>query len=529
MSICKPWESWTVIPHTDEISDLGTFDPTQLCLWWSLKLETNETRESIEDNMTFFLDNQNIQIEEVEGPPIETIAKAALNEPDEAMPTNNLLKPSLKAPLIQSKEQVSSSLPQIKQLPPPKSPSSKSPSSIRVSINKLDNLVSLVGECILQQSRLHEFHEQVASLNKKLSIDFNKIVRDGDRTINELRAQVMDLRMVPIGGLFSPLQRTVRDYSKQSGKQIILIIQGEETELDKTVIEQINGPLNHLLRNSMDHGIEPPDVREQNGKSIEGTITLNAYHHEGYIVIEIKDDGGGINKERVLTIAKEKGLVDESNEMSEQEIFQLIFQPGFSTAETVTDISGRGVGLDAVRRNIEALSGTIKIDSVEGQGTTTTLQLPLTLTIIDGLLVKVSNNQFIMPLVGIEECIELFRRVENEIEDQRVFKLRNEAVPYISLRELFGLKGDTPDIEHLVIVTIQQKRVGFVVDQIVGEFRTVMKSLGRIYRDLKEYSGATTLGDGTVVLILDLNQLLKKVSDAKRKSNNSKAYLEDLA
>lgn len=515
-----------VIPHTDEIPPLETFNPREMKIWWSIKLETNEGQSAIEDNLGFYLDNSAMDITLLDGPPAETVAKARLNQPDSKSqsPLQTLSETQSNVP---EDSQAVTPAPPVSPPPPPsivksrasapKAPTgSPSSSTIRVAIGKLDQLVSLVGESILQQSRLAKFAEQVAALDKGMAVDFSKIIKDGARNINELRTHVMGLRMVPIRGLFTPLQRTVRDYAKDNAKDIVLLTEGEDTELDKTVIEQVNGPLNHLLRNAMDHGIEATDVRIANGKPAQGQILLKAYQEEGFIHVEIRDDGGGINTERVLAIAQAKGVVEESAILTEKEIHQLIFEPGFSTAEQVTDVSGRGVGMDVVRNNIETLGGSIGIVSVPGQGTTMTMKIPLTLAIIDGLLVKVADSQFILPLAGIEECIEMFHRKEREIEGQRVVKVRDEAVPYVCFREQFGIVGAPPDIEQLVIVNLHQRMVGFVVDQIIGEHRTVIKNLGVMYKDLKEYSGATILGDGTVVLILDLNRLLRKVEDHEK-------------
>ncbi|MEO5349911.1 MAG: chemotaxis protein CheA, partial [Magnetococcus sp. YQC-3] len=335
-----------------------------------------------------------------------------------------------------------------------------------------------------------------------------EIIDDSSRTVRELQDQAMTIRMVPIGGAFDPLQRLVHDYCSSTGKQARLTIVGHDTEVDKKVSEQISGPLKHLLRNALDHGIEPPAERLAQGKPPEGRITLSASHQYGLIVIEVADDGRGIDVERVIASARQKGLIDGNRELSEREGLELIFAPSVSTAAAVTEVSGRGVGMDAVKRDIEALRGSVAIDSHLGQGTTITVRIPMTLSIVDGLLVSVGNNRYIIPLSSVEECVEL---VADSIQagGSDFLDLRGRLIPFLRLRHLFDVPGDPPLFEKVVIVSTGDRCVGLVLDSLLGNQQTVIKSLSPLHRDVHCFLGATILGDGSVVLILDVLHLIE--------------------
>jgi len=382
---------------------------------------------------------------------------------------------------------------------------SEAVSSIRVASDKLDKLVDLVGELVTVQARLTQ------TSSSRNDPEMVSIAEEVERLTNELRDNTMSVRMVPIGSMFSKFRRLVRDLSAETGKEVEMTTDGSETELDKTVIDKLNDPLVHLIRNSIDHGIEPPHVREANRKTRQGAVHLAARHSGASVLIEIKDDGAGLNAEAIRTKAVERGLLDPGASVSEKELFQMILAPGFSTAQKVTSVSGRGVGMDVVKQNIEALRGTIEINSKIGAGTTMTLKLPLTLAIIDGLLVKIGEDFYVMPLSLVEECVELTRDDVARAHGRQIANVRGEIVPYISLREQFNIPGNKPDIEQIVIVSIDDHRVGFVVDDVVGEHQTVIKSLGTFYKDAEGLSGATILGDGTVALILDVPKLFQKV------------------
>jgi len=308
---------------------------------------------------------------------------------------------------------------------------------------------------------------------------------------------------LPIGSTFSKFKRLVRDLSQGLGKEIEMETFGAETELDKTVIEKLNDPLVHIIRNSIDHGIETPDARRAAGKSPVGTVSLGAVHSGDSVLITIRDDGAGLDRDSIRAKAVERGLLAANAEVSDKEIYALIFAPGFSTAEKITNISGRGVGMDVVKRGIQNLRGTIEVESVRGSGTTITLKIPLTLAIIESLLVKIGDSHFVLPLAEVEECVELTREDVKAAHGRNLSIIRGNLTPFISLREQFGISGERPDIEQIVIVSVSGTRIGFVVDSVVGEHQTVIKPLGRLYQDVKGVSGATILGDGSVALILD--------------------------
>jgi two-component system chemotaxis sensor kinase CheA len=330
--------------------------------------------------------------------------------------------------------------------------------------------------------------------------------------VEDVRDSALSLRMVQIGGTFTRFQRVVRDVSRDLGKDIRLEIQGADTELDKTVVEKIGDPLTHLVRNSMDHGIEPADVRLSRGKPAHGTLKLNAYHDSGSIVIEVSDDGGGLNKDKILAKAIERGLVKADQVMSDKEIHNLIFEAGFSTADVVSNLSGRGVGMDVVRRNIQALRGTIDIDSEMGKGSTMRIRLPLTLAIIDGFLVGVGDAAYVVPLDMVIECIELPARKADE-GDNNYLNLRGEVLPYVRLREMFEVEGQTPRRENIVVVQYAGRKVGLVVDNLLGEYQTVIKPLGKVFGGARGFGGFTIMGSGEVALILDVPRLMQQVTN----------------
>ncbi len=369
--------------------------------------------------------------------------------------------------------------------------------SIRVQSDKLDFLVDLVGELVTVQARL----SQTAA--RKNEPELLKIAEDVERLVWDLRDNTMSIRMLPIGSTFSKFNRLVRDLSHTLGKKIDLVTEGAETELDKTVIEKLNDPLVHLIRNSIDHGLEMPEERKAAGKKETGTITLSARHSGDSVLIQITDDGRGIDPERVRKKAVEKGLIAETAELTPKEACELILAPGFSTAEAVSNISGRGVGMDVVKKNIEALKGSLDISSEKGSGTVISLKLPLTLAIIDGLLIRVADQFFIIPLAVVEECIELTPKDIANSHGRSIIQVRGDIVPYIKLRELFGIRGDVPEIQQIVVTEIDGRRVGFVTDAVIGDHQTVIKSLGKIFKEVHGVSGASILGDGSVALIID--------------------------
>jgi two-component system chemotaxis sensor kinase CheA len=375
--------------------------------------------------------------------------------------------------------------------------------SVRVAAEKLDILVNLVGELVTVQARL----SQKAAMER--DPELLAITEVVERLTAELRDNTLSIRMLPIDVTFSKLRRLVRDLSNELGKTILLKTEGGDTELDKTVIEQLNDPLIHILRNSIDHGIETPDQRRTTGKDEQGIIHLKAEHSGANVLIHISDNGAGIDPEHVRRKAVQRGLLAPDAERTDKELLQLIFAPGFSTADAVTSVSGRGVGMDVVKRSIENLRGAIDIESKKGKGTTITLKLPLTLAIIDGLLVQIDKDKFVLPLAAIEECVELTRKDLAMTHGRNILNIRGQIVPFVPLRERFGIQSKAPEIEQVVINTVDGQRVGIVVDRVIGEHQIVIKTMNALYKNVEEVSGATILGDGTVALILDVQKLLK--------------------
>ncbi|KTT34553.1 chemotaxis protein CheA [Pseudomonas oryzihabitans] len=377
---------------------------------------------------------------------------------------------------------------------------------IRIDATKLDQLIDLIGELIIagagtqliaQQSGLAALVESTGVLS---------------RLVEEVRDTALTLRMVQIGTTFNRFQRVVRDVSKEIGKDIALRISGGETELDKTVVEKIGDPLTHLIRNAMDHGIESAELRLARGKPAQGTVSLNAYHESSSIVIQVTDDGGGLSRERILRKATERGLIAEGQVLPDKEVFNLIFEPGFSTAEQISNLSGRGVGMDVVKRNITALRGSVDLTSEEGRGTTVTIRLPLTLAIIDGFLIGVGKATYVVPLDTVEECIELSESASAEVRGNDYLDLRGEVLPVLRLRQLFAIEEAPPRRQNVVVVSYAGRRAGLVVDQLFGEFQTVIKPLGPLFGHNRSLGGFTILGSGAVALILSVGGLISEAS-----------------
>ena len=383
--------------------------------------------------------------------------------------------------------------------------------SIRVSIEKIDTIINMVGELVITQSMLSEVGTMVHGLNDAALENLRDGLAQLERNTRELQEGVMRIRMLPISFAFSRFPRLVHDLSSKLGKKVELKLSGEQTELDKTVMEKIGDPLVHLVRNALDHGIEAPEVRRSQDKSEVGQIHLEAYHQGGNIVIEVSDDGAGLNRQRIAAKARERGLLAEGVELDEEHILDLIFDPGFSTAETVSDVSGRGVGMDVVRRNIRDLGGNVEVSSQPGQGSRFTIRLPLTLAILDGQLVRVGDQVYVAPLVSIVESLQVRAERINAVAGRgEVYRLRDDYIPIMDLRRMFGI--DTVDStlsgSLLVVVEGEGKKLGLVVDDLLGQQQVVIKSLETNFRPVACISGATILGDGTVALILDAGQLV---------------------
>jgi len=380
---------------------------------------------------------------------------------------------------------------------------------IRIDADKLDHLINLIGELVITGSNV----KQITESEDKIGIA--KAVTDMSKLIEEIRDSTMGIRMVPIGETFSRFERVVRDLSREKGKMIELKILGGDTELDKTLIDKISDPLIHLIRNSIDHGIGIPSERESAGKNGTGILTLNAYHETGSIVIEVSDDGEGLDRDKIFNKAIEQGLVRPDQVFADHELYQLIFLPGFSTAEEVSNISGRGVGMDVVKKNIESLRGNVYLESEKGKGTTVRIHLPLTLAIIDGFMVKLADSFYVLPLDMVTECTEIDNEELNSKEGGNYINLRGDVLPFMRMREFFREPGEEPEKPKVVVVEYSRKKFGLVVDDLVGEFQTVIKPMGRIFSKLQWLSGSTILGTGEVAYILDVPKLIQNVRDFK--------------
>lgn len=499
------------VPSLDEIN------PEYCYLYWDIVLTTGKGMDAIKDVFIFVEEDCELTVdliddgEETEEEGIKKIGEILVERKDlsdgeiaDALTKQKRLGELLVESKVVDQQTVKSALSEQKQVKNARDRRSQEikASSIRVAAEKLDILVDLVGELVTTQARLSQF-----SLSQD-DQDLLSIAEEVEKLTSELRDNTMSIRMMPIGTTFSNFKRLVRDLSSELHKEIELVTEGAETELDKTVIERLGDPLMHLIRNSIDHGIESPEKRVGAGKPRKGTILLRAEYKGAYVVITIDDDGNGLNLEAIKAKAVEKGLISKDADMSDKEIFNLIFAPGFSTAKTVSSVSGRGVGMDVVKKTIDSLRGAIEIDSTEGKGSTITLKLPLTLAIINGLLVKIGDGFYVIPLASVEECVELSREAVESSRGSNILNLRGEIVPYIRLRDRFGITDDVPPLEHIVITDVHEKRIGFVVDNVIGGHQTVIKSLGPAFKHMRNLSGASILGDGTVALILDVNTLV---------------------
>ncbi|WP_372156843.1 chemotaxis protein CheA [Xanthomonas campestris pv. fici] len=474
---------------TTDISQLPAFDdldPEANYLGFQILLRSDADRAAIEEVFEFVREDCDLEIVSVPAP---SDAAELLSAEAAASPTPN--KPLAAVPSAASAPGRAA---------PDAAARSADARSIRVDADKLDRMIDLVGELIIAVSSTSANAQRTgdAQLLESASILAG--------LVEDVRESALQLRMVKIGGTFSRFQRVVHDVARELGKDIALVVAGEDTELDKSVVEKIGDPLTHLVRNAMDHGIEPAEVRVARGKPARGTVGLNAYHDSGSIVIQITDDGGGLNRDRILAKALERGLIEPGRQLSDRDVFAMIFEPGFSTAEKVTNLSGRGVGMDVVKRNITALRGTVEIDSAAGVGTTISVRLPLTLAIINGFQVGVGKSVFVVPLDVVEECVEFTPDYASDYID-----LRGSVLPYVRLRELFALGGKTPSRESIVVIRQGAQRFGLVVDTLLGEWQTVIKPLSKVFAQVKGISGSSILGSGDVALILDVPSLIQQL------------------
>ncbi|MFO7602358.1 MAG: chemotaxis protein CheA [Gammaproteobacteria bacterium] len=467
-------------------------DPEEAHLSWKLTLDTDKGEDAIREVFEWVDDECELSIAQVAGLFSKPRAGSVALEAQPAASS---------AAAATTSEQAK---------PSARKPTGGGDTSIRVSIDKVDELINMVGELVITQSMLSQYGEADA-------IDAAGIekLRDGlgqlERNTRELQESVMRIRMLPISFAFQRFPRLVHDLSGKLGKNIQLKMSGEQTELDKTVMEKIGDPLVHLVRNSLDHGIEQPAVRRAKGKPEQGTVHLNAFHQGGNIVIEIIDDGAGLNKDKIVSKAIERGLLAAGETITDEQAHDLIFHAGFSTADTVSDVSGRGVGMDVVRKNIRSLGGTVEVRSIPDVGSTFTIRLPLTLAILDGQLVKVGDETYIVPLISIIESVQVKMDKVNTVSGKgEVYRLRDEYIPIVRLYHMFGIRPDNVDLTAglLVVVEAEGEKLALFVDDLFGQQQVVIKSLETNFKKVDGVSGATILGDGTVALILDVKGMV---------------------
>ncbi len=489
-----------VVLDKSALPPLDKLDPTALYFGWEVTLTTDKTRADIEDVFLFVMDDMTLEIEaltgdngvaevppttaqQVEAPVAALTAVMAPPEPTTERPSVPEAAARPAADVVDAKLR-------------------RKTESVRVPAERLDELMDRVGELVIVQSRL----QQIAA--NSADIGLRTVSEEMERLCSELRVTMMVLRMVPVSTLFDRYRRLVHDLQRDTGKKIELSTDGESTEMDKTVIERLADPLVHLVRNAADHGLESGEARQAAGKPEAGSIRLSARQTGGEVIISVTDDGRGIDRARVRAKAEAAGLIQPGATIADQDLLQLIFQPGFSTASSVTNLSGRGVGMDVVKKAIESLHGSIDLTSRPGEGSTVSLRIPLTLAIIDGLLVRVGEGHYVIPLPAVEECIEISQEEDLRSRGRAFLSLRDTLVPFIRLRELFAT-GTKPDLyQKMVVVSTGEDRVGLIVDQIIGHHQTVIKSMSKLHDDVTTFSGATILGDGSVALILDVANLV---------------------
>ncbi len=477
--------------NAESLPDFESLNPEECHLSWDITISGKISKEQIAEIFEWVADDCKLTITSVE-------------EEATAQLVENMVP-----------EDVKIVVPIVKPMPGKEGRATQTESaSIRVSIDKVDDLINMVGELVITQSMLGQLGQDFEmSKIEKLSDGLAQL----ERNTRELQESVMRIRMLPISFVFQRFPRIVRDLSTKLGKKVELIMNGESTELDKTVMEKIGDPLVHLVRNSLDHGIEMPEMRRKSGKDEIGLITLNAFHQGGNIVIEIIDDGKGLDKAKILEKARARGLVGSDEDFGDDKVADLIFAPGLSTAEVVSDVSGRGVGMDVVRKNIKSLGGNVEVRTEAGKGSRFTIRLPLTLAILDGQLVRVGEETYIVPLVSIIETLQIKKKYINDIAGKaQMYRLREDYIPIIRLYQSFGLKPDQEHLENglLVVVEGDGQKAGLFVDDLLSQQQVVIKSLETNFQKVQGLSGATILGDGTVALILDISGLLASAKDS---------------
>ena len=480
--------SCDVAVHTEDVPALDALRIDRCYFWWSATLRSPCDENAIRDVFIFVEEDARLEIRVIAGGAPEGQSAAGPGDRAVATPAAPADPPPAKAAPASAAQR--------------QKPLTKE-ATVRVPAERLDRLVNLVGEFVMTQSCLAQAVAQTGAS------EFSNSVQALERLVAELRDNVLGIRMLPIGTLFGRFRRVMHDLSAELEKEAELVTEGAETELDKSILDQLGEPLIHCLRNCIDHGVEPAAERVKRGKPARATVRLSAAHTGSSVVIAIEDDGRGIDRDAVRAKAVDKHLVSPDASLSDKEIFDLILMPGFSTARDVTSVSGRGVGMDAVRRQIDFLRGSLSLESTAGKGTRVSITLPLTLAIIDGLLVQIGSERLIFPLAAVTENVELSRAERSRNNGRNVLAVRGELIPYIDLREELHIGGETPGIEKVVIVQYGGDRVGLVVERVLGAHQTVIQSLGKFYRKVEVVSGATIMGDGGVALIMDIAAVVR--------------------
>lgn len=505
-----------VVPVTDGIPFLDEMDPEDCYLKWDVKLHAACDKDAIDDVFMFVSDEMKLTLSplaHVEAPAPAPLFQLLDEEPAPATEMPAVVAEAVAASVAE--QSVAKAEPKAEAKPEAKR-DDRGIATVRVQAERLDELMDRVGELVIAQARL----TQLAATGSDLSIKL--IAEEIERLASSLRDTTMGARMVPIGSLFGRFRRLIHDLSRDLSKPVEFVTTGEDTELDKTMIECLADPLVHLIRNAIDHGIEDTATRSANGKTEQGRIELAAVHSGAQVLVTVKDNGGGLNTARIRAKAEEQGLIAAGAVLSDHEIHQFLFHPGFSTAQTISALSGRGVGMDVVKRTIENMRGSIDLSTRPGQGTTVTLRLPLTLAIIEGLLIRVGEGRYIIPLSAVEECIEL--TAEDERSRGRNFlNVRGNLVPFLRLRDIMTASGAPDRHQKTIIISTGETHVGLVADQIIGNHQTVIKSLSKLHSDVTIFSGATILGDGTAALILDVAQLVTMAQSKVEKQHISEA------
>ncbi|WP_461211263.1 chemotaxis protein CheA [Desulfocurvus sp. DL9XJH121] len=494
--------------HGEDVPLLSKLDPEQISCWWDFLLHTDKGENAVRD-VFIFVDESEVDIRRIGTGPFRNSDVGPLMELFGSSTGQDYASVCADVARLFT-SQVAKRVPKAEPCPPKAEAEVRGAGSVRVDAEKLDQFVDMVGELVILQSRLdlavHGLHNPV----------LEQVAEDLERLSDSMRDNALSIRMLPMGTVFHSFRRLVRDLSSSLGKRVEFVARGEETKLDKNILDKLKDPLMHILRNSMDHGLETVEERRALGKPETGTILLEAGQEGGEVFVKVHDDGKGMDPERIRAKALERGLLTGAEDLAPEEILNLVFEPGFSTADKVSDVSGRGVGMDVVKKGIDSLRGHVEIQSRQGEGTTIVIRLPLTLAIIDGLHVRVQGETYIMPLSVVEVCLERFLRADAPVKCFETVDWGGRMVPCVSLRLLLGVPGAQPVYEQIVIAEVGGVQVGLAVDEVVGRQQVVIKSLDNVLRNQKWVSGTAISGDGSISLILDVSQLVRLAESRSR-------------